>query len=130
MTRPASGSLFPGARLVFAAVAVALATATHWPKLKVPGPEGTDLVIHMASFGAWTIALACCGFFGPALERRSILVGVPAALAYAGLDELTQAFSPGRVVTWADFGANALGVAAASLLLLIVAPVIRRAIVR
>ena len=42
-------------RLAFWVYAAALFTATHWPKLEVPGPEGSDKVIHVGAFGTWML---------------------------------------------------------------------------
>jgi VanZ family protein len=101
--------------------ALAVFTATHWPKLKVPGPEGTDKIIHMGAFGTWTVLFACCAFMGPRLSPRNVGLSGVVALAYAGFDELTQHLSAGRTVSLADFGANATGVLIGATLMVVAA---------
>ena len=45
-------------RAGFICYALVLATATHWPKLRIEGPvPRPDLWIHFAAFGLFTIAL-------------------------------------------------------------------------
>ena len=105
--------------VLFWLFAIALFTATHWPKLKVPGPEGTDKIIHMTAFATWTLLFACCAFLGPRLSPRNVGLSGIAGLAYAGFDELTQHLSPGRTVSLADFGANATGVLIAASLMVV-----------
>ncbi len=109
------------ARVVFACFAALLFTLTHWPALQIPSPvHRTDILLHMAFFGPWTILFAACGWFGPALSIRNIVWSGLIALAYAGFDEGTQAIPwIRRQAGWDDFGANALGVLAATAVLLI-----------
>jgi hypothetical protein len=89
----------------------ALTVATHWPKLEInAGPPSTDKFLHCLAFGLIPILLWLTGWF------RSLWVVLAAALAWAGLDELSQAV-PGveRSVTWNDFFASAMGVVAATI---------------
>jgi hypothetical protein len=107
-------------RWFFWLYAVAVFVATHWPKLKIPNPvPRTDLIIHMTCFGLWNVLFALCGFFGPRWSKQNIGLSTIAALLYAAIDEGLQFPSfLGRTVALDDFGANALGVLVAALLLL------------
>ena len=104
----------PWARIVWGVYAVAIATLTHWPMLQLPatGLSRSDLMLHIGVFAAWTVLFIRCGWFGPVTSTRNIALGGLCALAYAALDEGTQAI-PGvrRFVGWDDFAANMLGVA-------------------
>lgn len=114
-----------GWRLAFACYAVALFTATHWPKLRLPEiVPRTDLVIHLGAFGTWTLLFGLtewAGRFGSSgsvwVLARVLVIGV----AYGGADELLQGIPGlGRVVAWDDFGANCLGVLCGTTVLAIV----------
>ena len=108
-------------RTAFVCFAGAVFIATHWPRLTVPGPGGTDLVAHLVVFSAWTVLLGLTGWCGPRFSVRGVGLGVLIALAYAGVDEGLQAVPIlGRTCSWSDYGANALGVALASAGLLVV----------
>ena len=73
-------------------------------------------MIHLAAFFTWTALLIACGFFGPALSGRNVLVSGAVALAYSALDEATQGIPGlGRTVALDDWLANASGVALATL---------------
>ncbi len=113
----------PRVRLVrglFAAYAVALFIATHWPKLTVPGPEGSDKLIHVLVFGTWCILATLCCWFAPPLSTRNILASWLLAIAYAGVDESLQAFSfVHRSAEWADFFANSTGITLATIIILL-----------
>lgn len=113
-------------RAAFWAYALTLFTFTHWPKLTVPGPEGTDKTIHVLAFALWTLLASLCGWFGRPLSVRNLLLtGIIAALN-SGLDELLQALPfVNRSCEWADARANLLGVGAAAALLLITGPLLR-----
>ncbi|HBS29890.1 MAG TPA: hypothetical protein DEB06_10690 [Phycisphaerales bacterium] len=105
-----------GARIAFAFFALLLVTATHWPRLTVPGPgPRPDLMIHFVAFGVWTGLLIASGFFGAALSGRNVLVSAGVALAYAALDEATQGLPAlGRTAALDDWLANAAGIVAAT----------------
>lgn len=81
----------PAARGVFGLYLPTLFIATHWPRLTIPGEGRPDLLVHIAAFGLLTALLIPCGFFGPALSPRNILVSGFIASAYAAFDEATQA---------------------------------------
>lgn len=97
-------------RAAFALYAIALFVATHWPRLVIDSPvTGTDKIIHATAFLIWTLLLA--GAAGPGsripLGRLALISG-----AYACFDEGLQAIPAlGRTCSWADLGADLLGVA-------------------
>lgn len=97
---------------MFIGYALVLAALTHWPRLKLPGPElRTDLVVHLVAFGLWMLLFARAGFFGARTSGRTIALSVLAAIVYAAVDELTQGFPAlGRTVALSDWLANVLGI--------------------
>ncbi len=110
-------------RAIFALYAALTVTLTHWPKLKVPFPESrSDLLVHMTVFGLWTTSFIGGAFLGSVLSRRNILLGGLASAIYSVIDEITQGI-PGvnRTVALDDALANALGVALAVVVLLLLA---------
>ncbi len=109
----------PRWRWIFAAYALALLIATHWPGLAIDGPiDRTDIIIHIIAFCAWTMLLALAVRARP----RTLLIVAVIALAWAAVDEWTQRFV-NRTSTLDDFLANATGVTLACLLYL---PIARR----
>lgn len=102
------------ARWAFLAYALAVAIATHWPRLRidlgaVPRP---DLVIHLGVFGLWAFLCARAAWFGPRFSARNILGAGLVGVAYAGLDEATQAIEiVHRTARWDDLAADIMGVA-------------------
>ena len=116
------------ARRIFWCFAAVLFTLTHWPALEIPSPiPRTDILLHMSFFGPWMFLCTACGWFGPFLSRRNIWINCIVALAYAGFDESTQAFSfIRRHAGWDDFGANALGILTATAVLLILSRTISK----
>lgn len=102
-------------RLLFAAYAVALVTATHWPRLGVPGGiENSDKVAHFGAFALWTLLATAAGLFGPALTRPNATKTMLLALAYALIDETTQLIPAlDRQASLADAAADALGILSA-----------------
>lgn len=115
----------PRPRLIvwgFWAYAAALFIATHWPRLEVPGPEGSDKWVHCVVFGTWMVLATACGWFGPPLSPRNLAGSWMLSLAYAGLDEGLQAIpAVHRSCEWLDFLANAAGITLALCWLLPVA---------
>ena len=111
-----------GTRVAFAAYAVVLVTATHWPQLRIEGPvPRSDLYIHIAAFGLWTLLLIATQLLGPWRSRRAVTRAVGVGLLVAA-DELTQAIPAlGRTVALDDYLANAAGVLLAGLAVMIVA---------
>lgn len=118
-------------RSAFVAYALLLVTLTHWPRLAIESPGGIrlDIFIHAGVFGAWTVLLAGCAFFGDVFDRRNIALSGVMALAYALVDELTQGIPGlGRTVDPADLVANSAGILIAfGALWLVASSTVRRA---
>lgn len=98
-------------RPAFVVYAVILAYATHKPNLVIDGPvPRTDLFIHVAAFFVWTALLTLTRWTGPLGRPRAIVKAGLIGLAYAAIDETTQAI-PGlnRVFGVDDMAANAAG---------------------
>ncbi len=100
---------------VFITYAIILAIATHWPRLRIEGPiERPDLWIHMGAFGLWAALLALTALLGPRWTVSNILASVGVALAYAAIDEGSQAIPAlGRTAALDDYLADAAGILAA-----------------
>ena len=97
----------------FLAYALTLATLTHWPRLSIESPGGVrlDVFIHAAVFGAWSVLLTMCGFFGEPFSRRNLEASFVVAMLYSLVDELTQGIpGVGRTVDPADLVANGTGI--------------------
>lgn len=105
-----------------------LLLATHWPGVRIEGPvPRTDLWLHLAAFGAWTVGLASTAWPGPMFSKRGIVNASMIAAAYSVLGELSQGIPGiGRVVAWEDAAANLGGVALATLGLSIIARLLAR----
>ena len=100
-------------RIVFFAYAVMIASLTHWPGLQVPkaGLQRSDMIVHIGVFGAWALLMIRCSWFGPMLSARNIALAAMCAVAYAGVDEVTQAIPAlNRYAAWDDFAANTIGI--------------------
>lgn len=96
--------------MVYALVVVVL---THWPQLTLPAQaiSRPDLLVHVVVFGGWALLLARSGWFGRWWTGRNLVWSWVVALAYAGLDEWTQAIPAiKRWAMWDDFAANVIGV--------------------
>ena len=78
-----------------------------------PVPDGWDKVAHFALFGVIT-ALLWRGTAG-----RAPLAVLGAVVSFAALDELHQAFMPGRTAEFADFITDAAAAAAVCAVLFI-----------
>lgn len=88
-----------------------LFTATHWPKLTLPGTGRPDLIVHLFAFGLWTALFIGAGFFGPALSWRNIRVAFLIAPLYAAIDEGLQAIPfVHRTAAFDDWLANLSGI--------------------
>lgn len=115
-------------RSVFIGYGLALFVATHWPALTIPGEGRKDLIIHVGAFAVWASALIACGFFGLPFSRRNILVCGVVAVAYAAIDEGSQAIPwVRRTAAWDDYAADVSGIALAVGVALIVAAARRAA---
>lgn len=109
-------------RRVFWPYAAVIFVATHWPRLEIHAPiERPDLILHVGVFALWTVLCALCGFFGPALSMRNIALAGGVGLVYSFADEALQAVPfLHRHAALDDALANALGVALAAAVLVIV----------
>jgi len=100
--------------------AAALFTATHWPKLTLPRPEGSDKVIHTIVFGGLMLVATAQGWFGQPLSDRNLLRTLLVSAAYGAADEGLQAFPfVHRTAALDDYAANAAGVMLAAFALLV-----------
>lgn len=97
-------------RIVFLAYLVAITVGTHWPSLSVPNEMNCDKFIHGAAYFGLSVLLwyAYPRSWGSPSGRLGILVCCLAG--YASIDELTQMAVPGRTASFADWGADLLGI--------------------
>ena len=106
-------------RWALALGALATSTMTHWPGLAVQevGPiERADLIAHVVFF--FTLGSLAHGaeLFGPVGSRRNTLLTWLCSLAYAAIDEGTQAIPAlKRTTAWDDLLANSAGLTLAAL---------------
>lgn len=90
-----------------AALALLLAVITWLALTPAPPPEAAllwDKLNHLGAFACLAVA-ACMGF------RRGWVVVALGLLAYGGLIEVLQSFTPTRVGEWVDLLADAIGIA-------------------
>jgi VanZ family protein len=114
-------------RWCFAACALALFTATHWPKLRIEGTGRPDIWIHFFAFSVWTGSLLAAAFFGPVLSRRNIALSVLVAVLYAAFDEVTQAIPIlHRTAAFDDWLADLGGIFIAATAAMILAAVLHK----
>ncbi len=107
---------------------IALFTGTHMPHPPSPaavGIKASDKVQHFtAFFGLATLLYwVVPGRRGP---LRKVLVVLAIAVPYAAFDEWSQGFVSTRTVDFRDFIANCLGILAATLLYLVLRPIVHR----
>lgn len=115
-------------RVGFVLYALLLTSLTHWPNLTIEsGIPRTDLWAHFIAFFVLTILILSTGWIAPRDSWKNMAIGVPVAIAWAGLDELTQGL-PGlhRHVTMDDFAANVIGVQLAAVCWLVFLAMWRR----
>ena len=130
--RPITGITILGFRLGVIALAlywIALFLGTHWPAGIDVGPQLNDKVKHFG--GYFGLAILCCYVTqSPGNDRRRSarrFLGVIIVLTvYASIDELTQAFSPGRHPDVFDALADLLGILTAVGLYLAARQTVRR----
>ncbi len=89
---------------------LAIFTATHLPSGSLPKLSWSDKAYHAIAFAGLSFLLAW------AIPRRTywashLTLAMAIAVVYGALDELTQAFIPGRHCDWWDFVADAAGAA-------------------
>lgn len=117
--RPITGITILGLRLGVIALAVywiALFAGTHWPSGVQIATEVSDKLKHFTAF--FGLALLCCYVTSnPPNDRRATakrFLKITLSLSlYACIDELTQAFIPGRYPDWYDVLADIAGILAA-----------------
>jgi VanZ family protein len=128
LTRPSWPVLRRAAFLLYIPV---LFTATHWPRLTIPGEGRKDLIVHVAALGFWTALLIGAGFFGPPLSRRNIFAAFGIATLYAVFDEATQAIPfIHRTAALDDWAADCAGIFLACVVALLVRALARRSVSR
>jgi VanZ family protein len=98
-------------RVAFWVYAAMVFTATHWPKLELPGPKNSDKVVHMTVFGLWMFIATTQRWFGALFSTKNILATMVVSLVYAAVDEGLQAFKfVHRDASLEDYSANAAGI--------------------
>lgn len=109
-------------RLAFALYALALTTATHWPRLQLPQESpASDKTIHVITFAGFTFLLWRTAWIGRVWMIALI------ALAWAAIDESTQSIPVlHRHASWTDYVANALGILLAISAIIVIALVRNR----
>jgi hypothetical protein len=115
-----------GARGLFLAYACVLIVLTHWPRLTLPSEDipRPDVVVHTIAFAIWSFLCVRAGWFAPRHTARNILLAALTSLAYAAIDEGTQAIPWfQRTCAWDDFAADLLGVGAGLTLALLLAAI-------
>ncbi|USN99927.1 MAG: VanZ family protein [Phycisphaeraceae bacterium] len=110
------------ARIGFVVCALVLVTLTHWPNLQVEGPiPQSDKLYHMIAFFCWMQLLLATGWLDRRWAWKNLAIAMPLAIAYAGLDELSQGLPGlGRTVAWSDFAANCVGIEIGAVVWLVV----------
>src|SRR5262249_40702268 len=91
-----------------------------WPKLELPGPEGSDKIVHALAFGTWMVIASAQGWFGTPLSDRNLLRTLLVSAAYGAADEGLQAIPfVHRTAALDDYAANAGGIMLAAFGLLV-----------
>lgn len=105
-------STFHGVRIATILLSVywlAVFTATHWPHLRVPGPQNADKVVH---FGAFSVLAFLIAWAIPTQMGRpnwNVLVSAVVAISYAAFDEFSQ-IPVGRTADLQDWLADCVGI--------------------
>lgn len=86
---------------------LAIFVGTHLPGALVVTPNVNDKIKHFSAFFVLG-GLLCYVTNSPRWFRRFSFIGL-GGMAYAGIDEFTQRFVPGRSPDVADFVADSLG---------------------
>ncbi len=100
-------------RIIFVVYALVLFAATHKPGVDVNVVPGIrlDLFIHAAAFGLWNVLLGLTMWLGDAARIRGLAALLAVGVAYAIIDEATQAVPIfDRVFDVKDMVANIGGV--------------------
>ncbi|RMF38034.1 MAG: hypothetical protein D6753_16465 [Planctomycetota bacterium] len=105
---------------------IAIFTATHLPQSLIPVRHsfaGADKLAHaLIFFGfAWLMAWAA----GVSRHTRRVAWVVGLGAVYAGLDEFTQNWAPGRTADPLDFAADLLGIVLGTSLFVLASSIFR-----
>ncbi|MEQ8845174.1 MAG: VanZ family protein [Phycisphaerales bacterium] len=106
------------ARIVFVVYAITLFVATHKPGVDVNVVPGIrlDLFVHASAFAVWTALLGLTGWLGDARSPRGLWMLLAVGVAYAIVDEASQAVPIfDRVFDVKDMLANSVGAVAAAI---------------
>ncbi len=87
---------------------LAIFVATHLPKSSLPRLHGSDKLYHLMAFSGLAFLLAWALPVKSRLRHLNTVLII--AVLYAGLDEFTQQFIPGRTGDIRDWMADVLGV--------------------
>ena len=126
---PPTRPFFPHALALFALYAAALFLATHWPRLTLPMGDipRPDLLQHLVAFGIWSALFTACGIFGRWNSPRNVTLSIVTGIAYACLDEASQAIPAiRRVFGWEDMAFNVLGILIGAPAMLLIAKALSR----
>jgi putative peptidoglycan lipid II flippase len=101
----------------------AMAVASHWPYLGVDRMFGFDNQVVPLGIDKWGHVLAYAGLVGLVTLARfgggrgggRLIIALAFGVAYSFIDELTQAWVPGRFFEWSDLLASNIGVACGAL---------------
>ncbi|MFM2141143.1 MAG: hypothetical protein RLZZ25_1408 [Gemmatimonadota bacterium] len=94
--------------------AALILVGTSWPNISV-GPDigGLDKVVHFSMYGGFAYLLLRASRYRASWGRVAIVLGCVAVFGF--LDELHQAYIPGRSASVADWIADLLGGATGAL---------------
>ena len=94
--------------------AAVILIGTSWPRIQLPPVEGGDKLLHALVYTVLGVLTTRAALMGS--RRAATLALVVGGIAIFGaLDELHQAWIPGRYPSMADWWADALGGTAGSL---------------
>jgi VanZ family protein len=98
-------------RLALPVYWIALAAATHYPRVRIPGElPSSDKILHFAAFAILAFLLwQVLASRARPLTAASVWIVAAIAIPYAAVDEYTQQFV-GRYTELADWVANAAGI--------------------
>lgn len=96
------------AALGWASMIWVLSSLPRLPALPITFPQ-IDKVAHATVFGVLGALVALALLRGRRWRRAAWVLLL--CVAWGGIDELHQAFVPGRTPSWGDLGADALGAA-------------------
>jgi VanZ family protein len=97
------------ASLTLALYWIALATATHVPKLPTVSLRHGDKIAHYLAYSLLGFALSWAWATRRPFFPVGLVVVMVVAIAYGAVDELTQIPVPGRYGEWYDWFADSCG---------------------